>query len=359
MGLWLVLIFSVLLISWLITYQRLSGSAKSALIFTVTFILVYFATFRDGLGTDYPFYVYRLLSAPIIQGPFLLTEPLFNLLAQFVRDTSLSYVFYFLFMSTLTIVPTILTYKKFDNFFIIMLVYLLVPILYSGTFNIVRQAAAAGIFLFSIRYIVDKDFLKYSICIFLAFLVHKSAFILLPLYFVGVNRLDYKYLVILLFSFSNKYLVDVIHRFSSFLELISYDRYLDYTSSVVEGVSTTQILFHIFLIPIYLLRDKIKNKSMGKYYVVSVKMYIFYLFFMNFASTGLPISYRISFYFAPFIPIIVNLLIELFAKKKNKIVMTYCLSSLFVLLGFFYFYIHFDNPTVVPKTILPINSIVD
>lgn len=54
--------------------------------------------------------------------------------------------------------------------------------------NIQRHAIAFCIFLFSIKYIYSRSFIKYLICVILAFGFHYSSFILLPCYLLGVKR---------------------------------------------------------------------------------------------------------------------------------------------------------------------------
>ena len=50
-------------------------------------------------------------------------------------------------------------------------------------FNLYRNVKALLIFLYSLRFILSKQFWKFSFCIFLACLFHKSSIIFLPFYF--------------------------------------------------------------------------------------------------------------------------------------------------------------------------------
>ena len=55
-------------------------------------------------------------------------------------------------------------------------------------FNVLRNAKAVFVFLLSLKYIQEKNLIKYSICIAIAGTFHTSAFIYLPLYFVLNKR---------------------------------------------------------------------------------------------------------------------------------------------------------------------------
>lgn len=54
--------------------------------------------------------------------------------------------------------------------------------------NVMRQYFAFCVFAFSIKYIVNKDLLRYVLCMVVCFLMHKSALILIPFYFVFQNK---------------------------------------------------------------------------------------------------------------------------------------------------------------------------
>ena len=81
--------------------------------------------------------------------------------------------------------------------------------------NGIRQFTAMSIFLFSIKYILDKQLIKFTLTLIFAGLFHKSAFIFFPLYFIPYKKLYNRtiMLIIFLFSFligSNSRVVEII-----------------------------------------------------------------------------------------------------------------------------------------------------
>jgi transmembrane protein EpsG len=357
---WLALVIIVLFLGGLVTYIKLDIKTRNILIFIISVLLIWFSAFRDGLGTDYYVYVHRLLYAPVLDIPILLSEPLFNIFIHIIRDTYLTEIFYFLMMAIITIFPAILIYKKFNNIFIILLVFIMLPILYFGSFNIVRQLAAASIFLYSSKFIIDRQFIKYILFILIAFFLHKSALLLIPIYFINLKEIRIPFVIVLFgLSFTPTIFYDLAVSITAYLELISYDNYINYSSDAASSISFTQVLFHIILFILLLLKESIKKMAFSEYYILSIKMSILYLFFINLSVSGLSISYRLAFYFALFLPILPIILIEYFNKSINKILVTVIIIIIFSFIGGRFLYINIDNDYVIPSKIKSLNSLID
>lgn len=64
---------------------------------------------------------------------------------------------------------------------------LFLGLMFFFTFTYLRQVMAMGLIWFSIRYIIDRNFLKFFLLVAMAFSLHNSALIFLPMYFI-VNR---------------------------------------------------------------------------------------------------------------------------------------------------------------------------
>lgn len=103
-----------------------------------------------------------------------------------------------------------------------MTLILFMCILMYPTIYTLRQSVSIFIFLCSIRYIINRNLVKYLICIFIAFLFHKSVIVCVFLYFIYPLRINLKnlllfvlFFVFLLFSmlsvlnFIGGYIIDV------------------------------------------------------------------------------------------------------------------------------------------------------
>lgn len=77
---------------------------------------------------------------------------------------------------------------------------------FNSSLNIMRQFIAISIFLYSTKYIEEKNLKKYLISIACAFMFHKTAIIYLPLYFINkisVKKIMGPFLVVLCYVLSN------------------------------------------------------------------------------------------------------------------------------------------------------------
>ena len=356
---WVGLVSVVFILAILVSYFKISRRIRTQIFSLISILLIWFSGFRDGLGTDYEVYVHRLLHAPIIDLPFFFSEPLYNLFVNLIRSTALSEVFFFLVMAVITVMPVISTYKKFNHFFICIAIYMMLPILYFGSFNVVRQLAAASIFLYASKYIIDRRFEMYVLFMVVAFFLHKSALVLLPIYFINFKNIRIsEVLALLFFSFSPGIFSNLITKVTPYLEIISYDMYLDYASESFSSISFTQILFHIIIIILVFVKDKIKGLFHGNYYIFTLKMGVLYLFFTNLALSGVSISYRLAFYFAPFLPLLACMIVDN-VRYNFKLGVTLVLFVLFAVVGVRFLYLNADNRLVVPNDVKPIISLFD
>lgn len=56
--------------------------------------------------------------------------------------------------------------------------------MFIGSFNAIRQYLGVAIVFWGIRYVLNKEFIKWCLCIIMAFLCHTSALFVLPIYFL-------------------------------------------------------------------------------------------------------------------------------------------------------------------------------
>jgi transmembrane protein EpsG len=89
---------------------------------------------------------------------------------------------------------------------------------YFASYNVMRQALVFSFFLYAIRYIESREFIKYSLILAIASLIHLSGLFLIPFYFVRYFKWSKSFLIILLlaslfFGFSNFFIriVPYIH----------------------------------------------------------------------------------------------------------------------------------------------------
>jgi len=91
-------------------------------------------------------------------------------------------------------------------------------------FNGVRQALAAAVLLCGLPFLRDKKFWKYAIIVMLAFLCHRSAIVMILVYFIVNREVNIKNVIILIFA--------------SVVVLISYDSVYELVNVVMDNEVT-------------------------------------------------------------------------------------------------------------------------
>lgn len=163
-------------------------------------------------------------------------------------------------------VPLIILYKYCPRFE--MAIFMFVAFSYlGGTMNAMRQYMAAAIVLLATKYLFSMkktDFIKYAVLIILAYCMHNSAIIMLPLYFVVRRRAwQISSYVLILGSVVAVVISDaILPTFLSTLEQTSYSNYAQngwFTSGVEGGSSLIRVVFVAYpLVIAYLNRERLK-----------------------------------------------------------------------------------------------------
>lgn len=115
-------------------------------------------------------------------------EPLYILLNRFILSFNAHYAILFF---TIILIQLLLFYKSLEKYYF-LLPYIIFFFFTSGLLfsflNIQRQAIAFCIFLYAIKYAINRNTIKYFICVLIAFLFHYSAIILSIIYLISSRR---------------------------------------------------------------------------------------------------------------------------------------------------------------------------
>ena len=149
------------------------------------------AGFRYNVGTDWE--AYRTYYENILRYGMSWMEittssmePLYLLLNKFIAFCGASYQFFFTIIMLLHLV---LLYKSFDQYLFLLPwgLFFYVTMFFCMSLNIQRQTLSICVFMYSLRFILCRNFYKYCICIIVAGLIHYSSFILFPVYFLSMG----------------------------------------------------------------------------------------------------------------------------------------------------------------------------
>ncbi len=165
---------------------RTQAAYKNRLLMTGIFVILFgVMALRFDIGNDYRQYTQTAHEAYV--GGYVVTEAGFNIVVRLVYGLAgwecYEAVFALFAFFTLWFFLKALSQQSVcfaQSFFLFMTLGL-----YFQTFNTVRYYLALAIALFSIRYVLGKDFIKFVFWIGIAALFHKSVLLVIPIYWVA------------------------------------------------------------------------------------------------------------------------------------------------------------------------------
>jgi transmembrane protein EpsG len=202
---------------------------------------------------------------------------------------------------------------------------------YLVSMNGIRQFLAASIIFMGTNYIMKGSFKKYALLILFASTIHKSALILLPVYFIIRRKAWTKNTFLLILS--TIVIVLGFNLFSSILfSVIEDTQYSHYSGFAEGGANILRVI--VSAVPIllaYLGRDKFREVFPKSDYIVNLSLIS--LLFMIIATQNW-IFARFTIYFGLYNLILISWVVQLFTKKDQKLI--YLSILVFYFIFFFY-----------------------
>lgn len=338
--------FSIIVL--LLSYNLVS-SLRQKRVFSILIIviLVYFSGFRDGLGTDYQNYLIGIETKSYLDSYlFGFTEPLFNLLCIIVKVSIFSPILVFLIcalVANVGICMFLFENKKFAMWAVLL--YVFIPTLYSQSFNLMRQFFAIGIFYFSFKY-VGVSFKKYLSCCVFASLMHMSAILLIPLYWMAHVDIKRRYVILIFLAVSFIAVLGIGYFFP--LEGYKYSHYADDGQNISS--SSMILLYNVIFLLFFFNKQSFYN-----FPVFYRNLYILFVIFIDMSNINI-IFYRFSYYFIPVIALAIPYTLHRSFKSQVPNL------GLILFLILLFYSTRLSNPydrTIVPEKMLPLISIVD
>lgn len=166
--------------------RRTGKSVRNRLLCSGIFVILFLVSaLRFDIGNDYGQYTQTAHEAYV--GGYVVTEPGFNWLVRFLYWI-VGGECYELVFAVFAFVTLLFFFQAFarqgvsfpQSFFLFMTLGL-----YFHTFNTVRYYFALSVALFSMKYVLEGDYLKFVFWIGLAALFHKSVLLVLPVYWMA------------------------------------------------------------------------------------------------------------------------------------------------------------------------------
>ncbi len=309
-------------------------------------ILVLVAGLRYETGTDWPMYqgildkvlpISKLFTAEGLK-LISLRETGFIVLSSLFKQFGLGLqaLFFFVTLFNVTLITRSLShYTKY----IVTGLFVYYSVVYlKMEFAMIRQAMAASICFFSFRYIQERKMWKYFILIFTAFLFHRSALIMFPLYFFLNIRFSNKILLVVLFLgcavmfFHIPWFSQSLLFITKFMGNTYYEKAVVYTSDEIFGANrllSVEFLLNIFLVFLFLFYRKYLD--MKKYGNLFLNLFMMGIVTYYYFYESITMSYRFRLYFLYSLIILFPYLIEVirdYARLKKiafiAVLLIYC-----------------------------------
>jgi len=350
-------IFCILLILTIIDFYNIKRYQAIFILFLIGIALILFSGLRYDTGFDYFNYKNNFILFKKGQGIFNKSfEPGFSLLVIILNKLRANYQWVLIISAILAVTLKLAFIKKYSPYiFLSVLLYYSRVYLFNDLGQI-RQGIALGIILWSLVYLLERRFIKFTLVVLLASLFHVSALIFFPVYFLVNHKFNKIYLFIILIISYLLGNIDFKNILSDLLSSLPWfiSGKLSYYLSIENRIGLTfSALFRILIVILYMFVEKdiqcdnsFKNTVFNLYYVGV----IFYL-----SLNSLPqLAGRGSNYYQEFEILLIPLIITGFKKAyyfKFAFVLFICFYSLWGL----YTTTHYDIHSYIPyKSILNI-----
>ena len=164
-----------------------------------TAVLIFVSGFRYFVGTDFGAY-YKFMessSQDWLLNLKNLDEPGFPILGTIIKLFTTDGAAFIFITAAFTVASILaITFKYTDTYLLSALLFMFTGV-WHGSFNGVRQFFAAAIICLGHRFILDKKIFKYMLCVFIAFLFHKSAIIMVVPYFMLRGKINLRNILLL------------------------------------------------------------------------------------------------------------------------------------------------------------------
>ncbi len=297
-----------------------------------TAVLIFVSGFRYYVGADFgAYYKFAYNYAPNwLSALKELDEPGFPVLGAIIKLFTTDGAAFIFITAAFTMTSILaITFKYIDTYLFSALLFIFTGI-WHGSFNGVRQFFAAAIICLGHRLILDKKLFKYLLCVFIAFLFHKSAIIMAVPYFMLRGKVNLRNILLLTIG-SIVLLYNYEFIFSLFGGLKESEFIIEEGSYYLNQVNILRVLVCIvpavFCLFIYMKSEKTKEKT---FYLNCLILYAL----LSVIGMNSPYISRINIYLLVLVPLAMGKLVE-FKDKNTEIIVK---IGIIVLFFFFWRY---------------------
>jgi hypothetical protein len=266
--------------------------------FILTIVLLLTAL-RGAIEGDYLAYKDIFNSTVNFDNNDLSIEPLYFEFNKIIQKLGLHFQVVIITMAVISVIPKYLFfYRVSPNFGFTAFIYFC-TVYFIFDFIQIRQAVTISLFIFALKYLLERSLIPYVLIILTASLIHYSAVILLPgfyLFQLKYNKI-FIYILILICSYINvfeitvPFLETILVQFG--LPAISSDKILTYgQSTVFSAVSIKQLVLGFLFVFAF---DNEKDNS--SYHRILINLFVFGILFGTLFNGISEIAFRVKWYF--------------------------------------------------------------
>ena len=300
-------------------------------------LIVLLALRSESVGADLPVYQYYFNVIAMsdwceILNPFYIRDIEWGYVVLNKAVSSVYYNFHFFLMvvALLTVLPIAALYVSKSSLpFLTIALFINMPtfvMLFSG----LRQSIAIAVGAIAFHYVQNRQLFKFAICVFIAFMFHFSALVLLIMFPIYHIKITQKHLPAILALFMGI----VIFADEIFLFVMQFmgPRYASrYANIEKTGDYAMLLLFFIFTLFTFIFAhaNKLNNELLG------LRNFLLINLFIQAFSPISTIAMRLGYYYLIFIPLLIPLVIE-HGKVKYKSLLR--MAHMVMVMFFFIYY---------------------
>ena len=316
-----------------VAFEQKGYANKNALLVLSCIVLAFIAGIRDiyywpdafVYAWSFMNYTPDITDYSISDKPYGYSEKGFYFLAVIVKTIFDNVTVFMLFISGLTFYFLYKDLKEFSIFPLVGLCAYIARFYLGRNFIQIRAGLAYAILMLSIKYIFEKDWKRYFLIVFIAWLFHRSCIIAIPLYFI-CNWIHVKKWHVLL-ALGISFLIGIFGQ--GFVHSIVEDnasdlnigtRYVDAGGEKIQleglGMRNPMIYVQSFILIAYTFLEK-RLAPVNKYYHILRVAYLYSAMILICFCTYKVLSARTSSMFATLEFAIIPSLIYMFNKKNR------------------------------------------
>lgn len=251
----------------------------------ILFIFSFFSGVRFDVGVDHQQYHYSYKQVEYFQLVSSRTEWLFSALTLFFANNGIHATVYFGVLAFIQLFLVLMAFKEQKY----ILPFLLFALLTSGTYfmfmNAIRQMIVFSLFLYSIRFIEQKNIIAYIGFLFVSFFIHRSVLILAPIFFLRYDYFRRRFITLsliiiaLVLSYVDWW-NNLINYIDQGIVLLGYDDYsekLRYHIELRDNVFNRSIRFYFPLlnyILVVLYSNNLKGYFRHSFFIIVYNVFV-------------------------------------------------------------------------------------